>query len=247
MKHFKRFAAMMLASVLAVSSMFVSKPIVSNAAAPTVTVSQASVSVENGKSTSVVVTVQNYTGKNFNVEYMLSDPSVAAVYKTIDSASHTATLNITTLKKGATGVVVYLADNLASYSTFVISSYEKKEEKKEEKKDDDKDSFDSEKATIDGYKIRSDSHVYGDHGESGKIKSLDVVEVDDDKKLITAYVQIRKTGDADEKAYFKANFYDKSDRLLSTKYIYQPNLVKDSYYYLWWEIPDKTYKIRFEE
>ena len=59
MKHFKRFAAMMLASVLAVSSMFVSKPIVSNAAAPTVTVSQSAVSVENGKSTSVVVTVQN--------------------------------------------------------------------------------------------------------------------------------------------------------------------------------------------
>lgn len=246
MRQFNKLMASIMAAALLISTAFIGQPITAKAAAPIVTASQAAISIENGKSAAVTITVQNYTGNAFNVEYMLSDPSVAIINKTIDFTTRTATLNITTLKKGATGVVVYLSDNLSSYTTFVISSYEKVEEKKqeEEKKED---SHDSEKVTIDGYKIRSDSHVYGDHGESGKIKTLDVVEVDDNKKLITAYVQIRKTGSADEKAYFKANFYDRSDRLLSTKYIYQPNLVKDSYYYLWWEIPDKTYKIRFEK
>lgn len=217
------------------------------AAAPTISVSNSKVTVTNGESTTITVSVSNYTKPTFDVGLTLSDPSVVSITKSnIDSVNHTVTLNIATLKTGSTGVVVYLSNNNSTYTTFTVTSKEKVvvQEKKDEKKDDDEKS--STKKEIKGYKIRHDTHVYGDNGEFAKIKYCDVIEVDD-KDILTVFVQVRREGDNDKDKYFKADFYDRNDKLISTKYIYEPNLVEGSSIFLWWEIPDTTKKIKFNE
>ena len=153
----KKIITKAIAIIFAVSTIFAAIPLNTMAAAPTITLSNTAVSVYKGETTSITLTVNNYTKSDFDVEYTMSNPGIVSISKTDKNTSAcTLTLQISTITTGATGVVVYLTNNLSTYATFTVCCTEKPIVKEETKKDSDDEN------TKEEIKISSDYYMFDD-------------------------------------------------------------------------------------